>query len=777
MPAIPSILVGRIWPAATPVTAQYLQGGSILSGIGVSDVAAAGSVAPVGEANFGGPVVIKFRGTRFCLVVSPGVAVIIKRWNSVSDVWETVVTASTTGLGTGVHGLFPYQASNGVSGIFCPFWKSSGTVVDIASTTDGITWTVASAGVPVPGMFAGTYYTGRGHMHRNKLVTSYGGASTLPLVWIIIDPVGLTVSTITTVSDGAVFGNDAHCLPTYTTFNNRLFMLFTRNVTTVQAQLYELVGGVWASNVSLGGNTKASSGIGGVLGAGGHALVPVGSTKLVAIVKTDRNDGDTGNTTTGSRAFDLTPSGSTFTVLEKTSTLIPATLRPGGAGGNDSQRWTAFVDDVSVPGTPTQHFFLQANDTTGSFTYYPYVDSNTEMVGSGGPSVEYLLPHATWGGGSYVASNADMDVWITGLTPLLGGTRVSYRGSGLIAAASLRQSVHCATAAAFAAPAIATSGGGPGPGHFLSTGANAGILTADGVQITFVGQLVLVKNQGVSDNGRYACTQVGNGGGGTPYILTRTTDFDQAAEVYTGVFMSVAQGTVNAGTTWQVSSTGATPVVMETSAINFSQVTSMAGVLWRENCRLTTIAATGATPGGGPGVGKTLTFGGVATIDGLTVALNDRVLVRSDGANNGIYLCTQASPTILTRATDFDAVGGVKVVPGAYTYVTAGSAAGFYELVTAGSGLVIDTTSLDFTARNAITFMTWYSTMENTNMTQATLFNTATGGASVRDGVLQQINLVSPDGVTPFTADWKAGTGGDGLQNGQPVLIFTRLSV
>jgi len=778
MPAIPSILVGRIWPAATPVTAQYLQGGTVLSAVSASNVAAAGGPTPAGEAEFGGPVTIKFMGTRFCQVVTSG-SLVVKRLNPVSDAWEIVLSTTFNAAFQAVWGLYPYQASNGVAGIFCPFW-SSATVLSVASTTDGVSWTVASAGAPSPSIFGGINYTGRGHMHRNKLVVSYGGVSTLPLVWAIIDPVGLTVSAMTTVSDGAVYDNDAHCLPTYTTFNNRLFMLFTRNVTTVQAQLYELTGGAWGSNVSLGGNTKASTGIGGVLGAGGHALVPVGSTMLVAIVKTDRNDGDSAFTTTGSRAFDLTPSGSTFTVVERTNPMIPASLRPGGAGGTDSQRWTQFVDDVSVPGTPTQHFFLQADDLTGTFSYFPYVNSTTLMIESSGPSVEYLLPHATWGGGSYVASAQDMDVWVTGLTPLLGGTRVSYQGSGLIAAASLRQPVNLATAAVL--PACTYANGTLGVGATLTANA-VGILPVDGVATSFIGQLVLVKDQvSPEHNGRYQVTTVGTAG--VAFVLTRTTDFDQAAEVFTGAFLQVSAGTANAGTTWQVSSTGATPVVMGTSAISFSQVTP-AGMLWRANCRLATAAALPDCTAAGAGVGKTLTANavGILTVDGVATGLNDRLVVNSqaNGVDNGLYKVTTegtgGAAFVLTRTTDFDTVGSGEVIAGAYAYVTEGDTLAdlFYELTTAGSGLVVDTTALTFTSRLPASLALWYSTLENTNMTQAALYGIATGAASLRN--VNQVDRVSPDGITPSTADWRSGAGGDGLANGQAVTYFPRVSV
>lgn len=87
------------------------------------------------------------------------------------------------------------------------------------------------------------------------------------------------------------------------------------------------------------------------------------------------------------------------------------------------------------------------------------------------------------------------------------------------------------------------------------------------------------------------------------------------------------------------------------------------GLSWKSLVRLATVAALSPTPvynNGTAGVGATLTgiSIGVLTIDGRTVALNDRLLIQSetDQTRNGIYLCTTAGTVgvayVLTRATD-----------------------------------------------------------------------------------------------------------------------------
>jgi hypothetical protein len=73
----------------------------------------------------------------------------------------------------------------------------------------------------------------------------------------------------------------------------------------------------------------------------------------------------------------------------------------------------------------------------------------------------------------------------------------------------------------------------------------------------------------------------------------------------------------------------------------------------------------------------TITATGVLTVDGIAVALNDRVLVKNETtqANNGIYLCTTAGSggvaAVLTRATDSNTSADII---GGFTFVEKGTA-------------------------------------------------------------------------------------------------------
>lgn len=106
---------------------------------------------------------------------------------------------------------------------------------------------------------------------------------------------------------------------------------------------------------------------------------------------------------------------------------------------------------------------------------------------------------------------------------------------------------------------------------------------------------------------------------------------------------------------------------------------------------------------GSGGVGATLTASPAAalpTIDGVTLALNDRILVKNqtNQTQNGIYVVTQTtSPWILTRASDFDNSPSGEVVAGDSTFVQQGGQAGTqWVQVTAGT-ITIGTSNIVFT--------------------------------------------------------------------------------
>jgi len=109
-----------------------------------------------------------------------------------------------------------------------------------------------------------------------------------------------------------------------------------------------------------------------------------------------------------------------------------------------------------------------------------------------------------------------------------------------------------------------------GVGATLTNSGAMAALTLDGVAVA-TSDRVLVKNQAApAQNGIYTVTTVGSGA--VNWVLTRATDYDQAAEVIQFGVVLVNQGTINAGLLWQ--ETGPGPFVMGTTDITFAQYAS-----------------------------------------------------------------------------------------------------------------------------------------------------------------------------------------------------------
>jgi hypothetical protein len=89
-----------------------------------------------------------------------------------------------------------------------------------------------------------------------------------------------------------------------------------------------------------------------------------------------------------------------------------------------------------------------------------------------------------------------------------------------------------------------------------------------------------------------------------------------------------------------------------------------------------------------------ITLSGEQTIDGVSVAAGDRVLVKnqSTGSENGIYVCAAGS---WSRATDADS--DAEVTPGLFTFVEEGTAnADSGWVLTTNGAITVGTTSLAF---------------------------------------------------------------------------------
>lgn len=126
-----------------------------------------------------------------------------------------------------------------------------------------------------------------------------------------------------------------------------------------------------------------------------------------------------------------------------------------------------------------------------------------------------------------------------------------------------KESVRAATAAAL--PAYTRSG------NVITASANGALAAVDGITLVADDRLLVKDGAAGADNGIYAVTTVGDGS--NPYVLTRTTDADASAEVTTGMYCWVSEGTTNANTSWVLSTTGT--IILNTTALTFVQFSAL----------------------------------------------------------------------------------------------------------------------------------------------------------------------------------------------------------
>jgi len=300
------------------------------------------------------------------------------------------------------------------------------------------------------------------------------------------------------------------------------------------------------------------------------------------------------------------------------------------------------------------------------------------------------------------------------------------------------EAVDLATTAAL--PANTYNNGTSGVGATLTANAN-GALSVDST-LTVVGNRILVKNQVTqANNGVYTVTQVGSAG--TPYILTRATDFDTAGsgvdQIDEGDFFLVTSGVVNLNTAW-VQQT-APPIVVGTTALVFQQFAAP----------ITYTAGTGLNES------PTYTFNIANTGTAGTYGSASQVPVFVTNAQGQVTSVTNTNIAINGSAVTGNITGSAGSVANALTL-------GTYLTGTSYNGSSAVTAAVDATSANTASKVVARDASGNFSagtITAALSGNatTATTATNTAGGAANQISYNTAAGTTSYiTAPTTAGT-------------------
>ena len=585
----PSVVVVK--HRTSPTQLGYISGGTTFTQLGTGMTSGenwSGQEQEGRPSNRG----VWFKGCYFTMVKVPNVVQIYVYDPVANTMFNNSGVSVTSNMSiTGcVSGLFVTRSADPIM-FFIADGFSGGVTLNLFTTTDGRNWVVTQLSVLTETVIG----FGRAVLYRNQLYIVTADYNQ-PWALIIVNPVTLTLTSFTFTQfgwSGAPGGTTGSPQGSLCIFRNRLFLV-RQDVfgATAALKFYEFTGGTFILRNTLMASGTLNEPLAFYRNTD-HFLFPIGSAKMVAICAID-----TGNSqaTRGTKAWDITPStGTSFTVLEKTTPLIPPSLRTVADGGPTgvlaaTHRWTGFVDNDfnATPSSPQVYIWLLSNANGGTHSYYEYVDSDTELgPGTTGPNFEFALPYGTSGGGERTYSSVGLKAIVTNIvpSPSPGRVRVTVRVYGDISPSATSTNIGrqptlfvgrraaCVAATTAALPASTYANGAAGVGATLTRVGNGALPLQDNVSLS-IGQRLLVKNQAApAQNGIYSVTSLGDGG--NPFVLTRVTDFDDfgGADLYPTAWTRVTSGDTLANTAWYFQA--ANPdLSVGTTAITWVQIDS-----------------------------------------------------------------------------------------------------------------------------------------------------------------------------------------------------------
>jgi len=274
---------------------------------------------------------------------------------------------------------------------------------------DGTTWTASVSATNAGG--ATDYFTLIDEIvYRGVLHFIIGGASSTSIA-ITFDPGSDTFSAPTEPFTNPV---TSMCV-----FNDRLLAVYLPS--TEDATLAEYTGGSW---VAVAGSNVGWNSVNAVHLNAKFTLFTDG-TYLYGMVPSP--------TTDGCRCVQW--DASLGTPVNITDPVLPLSLRSSVDGGSYggarlNTRWATILDQNTDPALADKYLY-QSPTQSGPWTVYKWngPGSVITQIDSGG-DVTASIPSSPNQAGEYIFTPGEMDIWITGKTPVVGGQRVYFSCSG-----------------------------------------------------------------------------------------------------------------------------------------------------------------------------------------------------------------------------------------------------------------------------------------------------------------------------------------------------------
>jgi hypothetical protein len=378
----------------------------------------------------------------------------------------------------------------------------------------------------------------------------------------------------------------------------------------------------------------------------------------MALVLKDRVKETTTTTGTGTVTLAGAVAGSqTFGVVGNGNTTYYAIV------DNTTGAWEVGIGTYTASGTTLSRTTVLSSSNSGSLVNFAAGSKDVFCTYPSSKSV-YLDAAdvvAQLSFGAITATSVAMTTGTITTAPVSNTDIVNKQYADAIASGiHFHEAVALATTAAL--PANTYNNGTGGVGATLTANAN-GALSVDST-LTVVSERILVKNEVAgANNGVYVVTQVGSAG--TPYILTRATDFDSVGtgvdQIDEGDFFLVTSGAANVNTAW-VQQTPP-PITVGTTALVFQQfsapITYTAGTGLTESPTYTFNIANTGTAGTYGSASQVPVFvtnaqGQVTSVTNTAIAINGSAVSGNITGQAGSVANALTAGTFLTSGGTYD---------------------------------------------------------------------------------------------------------------------------